>query len=98
MLRYQDITIIKMKKIAKNSLTEDVMETKTTITLKKNVLKHVVIALVSQNQEIAIQRKIDITLTKIIKLAKVFLMEAAVETTTTTPRRSTVLLPAKINQ
>ena len=77
---------------------EDVKATKTTIKLKKNVLKPVVIALVSQKQDFAEQVYQNITMTKTIKLAKGFFMEAAVETTTTTTLRRTVLLTAKINQ
>ena len=74
----------------------DVEETKTTIKLKKGALKHVVNALVVHNLNRA--KKLDIFLTKIVKLAKVFVILASVETTTTTPLRNTVLKPAKINQ
>ena len=77
---------------------EDVYKIETTIKLKKGVLKPVVIALVSQKKDPAEQEYRDITMTKTIKHAKGLFMEAAVETTTTTPLRRTVLLTAKINQ
>ena len=77
---------------------EDVQETKTTMKLKKRVLKPVVTALVSQKKDPAEQEYRDITMTKIIKLAKGLFMEAVVETTTTTPLRRTVLKPVKLNQ
>ena len=97
-MRYQDITMIKIKKIAKNLLMEDVKETKTTITPQKGVLKPVVIALVSQKKDPAEQEYRDIITTKIIKLAKGLFMEAVVETATTTPLRRTVLKPVKLKQ
>ena len=77
---------------------EDAKETKTTMKLKKRVLKPVVTALVSQKKDPAEQEYRDITMTKIIKLAKGLFMEAVVETTTTTPLRRTVLKPVKLKQ
>ena len=52
----------------------------------------------SQKKDLVMVPISTITLTNIIKLAKGFFMEAAVETATITALRRTVLLTAKINQ
>ena len=83
---------------AKSLPMGDVEEMETIIKQSKSVLIPVVIAAVSQIQDPAEQVAQDFTLTKIIKLAKNLLMEAAMETTTTSTLRSSVLKPAKLNQ
>ena len=95
---FQGITLTKRNMFAKSLSMGDVKEMETTIKQSKSVLIPVGIAAVSQIQDPAEQVAQDFTLTKIIKLAKNLLMEAAMETTTTSTLRSSVLKPAKKNQ
>ena len=95
---FKDITLTKRNMYAKSFAMGDVKEMETTIKQSKSVLIPVGIAAVSQIQDPAEQVHQDFTLTKIIKLAKNLLMEAAMETTTTSTLRSSVLKPAKKNQ
>ena len=83
---------------AKSLPMGDVKEMETTTKQSKSVLIPVGIAAVSQIQDPAEQVYQDFTLTKIMKLAKNLLMEAAMETTTTSTLRRAVLKPAKLNQ
>ena len=91
---FKDITLTKRNMFAKSLSMGDVEEMETTIKQRKSVLIHVGIATVSQIEDPAEQEQQDFTLTKIIKLAKGFIMEAALETTTTSTPRKPVLKPA----
>ena len=79
---FQDITLTKMIEFAKSLLTEAAKATKTISKPRGSVMKHAEIAIVSQTQDPARPVFQDITLTKMIKLAKSFVMVAATETKT----------------
>ena len=79
---FQDITLTKMIDFAKSLLTEAAKATKTISKPRGSVMKHAEIAIVSQTQDPARPVFQDITLTKMIKLAKSFVMVAATETKT----------------
>ena len=83
---------------AKSLSMGDVKEMETTTKQSKSVLIPVGIAAVSQIQDPAEQVHQDFTLTKIVKIAKNLLMEAAMETTTTSTPRRLVLKSAKLTQ
>ena len=85
---------------AKSLSMGDVKEMETTTKQNKSVLIPVVIATVIQKRDppASSQHLKDITLTKIIKLAKGLLMEDVVETSTTSTPRRLVLKPARLNQ
>ena len=86
----QDITLTKMIEFAKGLLTEAAKATKTISKPRGSVMKSVEIVLVSRTRDPARPVLQDITLTKMIKLAKSFVMVAVTETKTIFSLKGTV--------
>ena len=87
---FQDITLTKMIEFAKGLLMEAAKATKTISKPRGSVMKSVEIVLVSRTRDPARPVLQDITLTKMIKLAKSFVMVAVTETKTIFSLKGTV--------
>ena len=87
---FQDITLTKTIEFAKSLLMEAAKVTKTISKPRGSVMKPVEIVLVSRTRDPARLVLQDITLTKMIKLAKSFVMVAVTETKTIFSLKGTV--------
>ena len=87
---FQDITLTKMIDFAKSLLMEAAKATKTISKPRGSAMKPVGIVLVSRTRDPARPVLQDITLTKMIKLAKSFVMVAVMETKTIFSLKGTV--------